>query len=398
MNQKPLKILFLATWYPNRYDAMLGLFVKRHAEAVSHYAKVIVVNVFSTDKIKAIYELETSVSNNITTIIIYTRRSKTFIKPLNTLINGLRYIKAQQAAWKILKATDSTPDITHVHILTRAGLVALFLKAKHKIPYLITEHWSRYLPHHGGYKGLLRKYLTKKVIENSAGVTTVSQALKEGMNRVGLTHSQWEIIPNVVDTSLFKPCPPDNNNHNYCFSHISCFEEQSKNMSGILKAAKILRDKGKEFEILMIGDGQDIEDNKTYSKKLGISNIIHYTGVLEGPELVKTMCQCNCSILFSNYETFAIVIPENIACGIPVIAPKVGGIPEVLPDKFGSLIAVGDINALAQEMESYIDKQHHFDTEAMIEYVEENYSYDEVGHRFFLLYQSALKRHSQEEE
>lgn len=389
METKTLKILFLATWYPNRLDSMLGLFVKRHAMAVSSFAKVSAVSVISTPNLKEIYEVETKSDTNLTEILIYTRKAETFLGSLNVIINGWRYISAHIAAWKILQATDSIPDVTHVHVLTRAGVMALFFKLRYKIPYIITEHWSRYLEHHGGYKGLLRKKMTERIINNSSGITTVSKALMEGMNDVNLKHKNWQIIPNVVDTTIFKP-DFKLRSKKLRFSHISCFEEKSKNMSGILAAAKKLKDQNFDFELVMIGDGYDWKETVNLAEKLKINDIVKFTGVLEGKELVEMMNTCHCSIVFSHYETFSIVIPENIACGIPVIATSVGGIPEVLPAKFGMLVPPNDISALAESMKAMISKQQPYDSDAMIQYVEENFSYSEVGFRFLKMYEDAL--------
>jgi len=387
-NQK-LNVLFLPAWYPNRNDAMLGLFVKRHAIAVSSFANVSVLAVISDEKAEQLYKVESSVVDGFTEILIYTKKYKSSIGFLNTIVNGYRYLMAHIAGWKILEQTDNKPDINHVHILTRAGVMALFFKIRYKVPFIITEHWSRYLPHHkGGYSGTVRKKLTEKVVNASEGITTVSTALKEGMEAMGLHHRNWSIIPNVIDTKMFQMDARVNENELFRFSHISCFEEQSKNMSGILRAAKKLKDEGRKFELIMIGDGPDWEQTKRYASELGLEKMIRFTGVLENQDLVDEMSQCQCSILFSYYETFAIVIPENLSLGIPVIATDVGGIPEVLPQKYGKLITPKDEIALSEAMSFMMDHHKEYDTDGMRNYVEENYSYDEVGKQFLEIYQA----------
>lgn len=389
MEPKTLKILFLATWYPNRLDSMLGLFVKRHAIAVSRFANVTVVTVVSASKLEDVYEIETNSFTNLTEIIIYTRKAETSLAPFNVFVNAWRYLNAHIAAWKILQATDSVPDITHVHVLTRAGVMALLFKFRYKIPYVITEHWSRYLSHNNGYKGLLRKKLTEKVLNNSSGISTVSKALQVGMHKVNLYHKNWQIIPNVVDIKVFKPDFSLRSKKNR-FSHISCFEEKSKNMSGILTAAKLLKDQKVDFELVMIGDGKDWQETVELADKMGLNDVVSFTGVLEGEALTTMMNSCLCSIIFSNYETFSIVIAENLACGIPVIATSVGGIPEVMPQEFGILIPPKDVTALVKAMKTMMSKASSYDKDAMINYVEENFSYSEVGFRFLKMYNEAL--------
>ena len=384
-----LNVLFLPAWYPNRNDSMFGLFVQRHAKAVNKYANVSVLAVVSDSNASKIYEAETYSDQGFTEIIIYTKKHQSSISAINSLINGYRFITAYIAGWKILEQTDNKPDINHVHILTRAGVMAYYFKLRYKIPFVITEHWSRYLPHNNAYAGALRKKLTEKVLGASNGISTVSNALKNGMNAVGLKHHNWQIIPNVIDTVMFQKEEQSAKDDIFRFSHISCFEEQSKNMSGILRAAKRLKDLGREFELIMIGDGDDWEKTKQYASKLGLGNAVRFTGVLENQDLVDEMSQCQCSILFSHYETFAIVIPENLSLGIPVIATDVGGIPEVLPKEFGKLIPPKDEVALSKAMTYMMDHHKEYDTKAMRAYVENNYSYDEVGQAFLAFYKSS---------
>jgi len=388
---KRLKVLFIPKWYPKRNDSMLGLFVQRHAVAVSEYADVWVLFVVSDERNKQVFEIETHVQDGITEILIYTKSYNSKIGILNTIVNGYRYLSAHIAGWKIIEQTDNKPDINHVHILTRAGIIALLFKIRYKVPFVITEHWSRYLPHHqDGYSGLLRKKLTTKVLKSSSGISTVSNSLKQAMENAGLHHPNWKIIPNVVDTKLFQIPQNPKQKEIIRISHISCFEEKSKNMSGILRAAKKLKDQGRKFELLMIGDGPDLEQTKQYANKLGLQNELRFTGVLENQDLIAEMSQCHFSVLFSNYETFAIVIPENLSMGIPVIATDVGGIPEVLPKEYGKLVPPKDEESLAEAMIFMMEHWQDFDAEAMRNYVEENYSYDEVGHQFYEMYRTVL--------
>ena len=385
-----LNVLFLPAWYPNRYDSMIGLFVQRHAKAVSKFANVNVLVVVANENIESAYEVETNSNQGFTEIIIYTKKHQSSLNVLNAIVNGYRFLSAHIAGWRILEQTGNKPDINHVHILTRTGVMALFFKIRYKTPFVITEHWSRYLPHNMSYTGKVRKKLTERVLGASKGISTVSNALKVGMNAAGLHKNNWQIIPNVIDTKMFQTSEKQAQIDIIRILHISCFEEQSKNMSGILRAAKKLKDQRQNFELVMIGSGPDWKQTKDYAEELELGTSIRFTGVLENQELVDEMSHCQFSVLFSNYETFAIVIPESLSMGIPVIATDVGGIPEVLPSKFGKLIPPKDENALTNAMNYMLDHYQEYNSEAMRNYVEENYSYDEVGKLFYEIYNDSL--------
>ena len=175
MDSERKHIVFLARWYPHRYDPMLGLFVQRHAEAAALYNDVSVIYVHADENICQKFDIVDETVNNVRTIRVYYRKS------WSKIISLLRFFKANNKALKMLPK----PDIIHVHILTRLGLVALRQKRLHGTPYIITEHWSRYLPGND-FSGLLRKKLTKTVVRHASAVTTVTDILAKAMQSHGL--------------------------------------------------------------------------------------------------------------------------------------------------------------------------------------------------------------------
>src|SRR5690606_28344692 len=135
---------------------------------------------------------------------VYFRSPSFTFLGIESLIKAYRYYRAQHKAYTYYIEKYNTPDIVHVHVLTRSALLALYLWKFKKIPYLISEHWSGYFPQNGAYKGFLKKAFTKYVIKNTKAVSTVSEYLAKAMKKHGL-NSHYEIIPNVVATSIFKP-------------------------------------------------------------------------------------------------------------------------------------------------------------------------------------------------
>lgn len=112
------------------------------------------------------------------------------------------------------------------------------MKKLHHIPYLITEHWSRYLPGND-FNGVIRKFVTRKVVKEAAMITTVTKNLGNAMKNHKLLNDNYKILPNVVDTNMFVPSKHDNKTVKII--HISCFENKSKNISGLLDALKSLK-------------------------------------------------------------------------------------------------------------------------------------------------------------
>ncbi len=389
-NNKPY-VLFVSRWYPHPEDPMFGLFVQRHAEAVSYYCKVNVLFAYPTDDQNQTYGLSTNNHNDITEILVSYKRAKSVIPGLGPIINVSRHLKALKLGYNKLLQTNPHPDISHVNILTRTGIFALYLKLKYEIPYIITEHWSRYLPSNPSYSGFLRKLGTKITVKGAAAITTVSSLLQKAMKEKGLHNKRWEIIPNVVSDEFLKASLKSCNNKKAQILHISCFEDASKNISGILRAISKLKLQRTDFHLTLVGDGIDSDKIKTDAHKLGLNNeIITFTGVLDRSDLIKQIQKSDFFVLFSNYETFAVVIPESMALGLPVVASRVGAIPEVLPDDAGILVEKGSDEDLAKAISNMIDDHHKYTPEKLRSHVREHYTEKAVGAQFYNIYNSIL--------
>jgi glycosyltransferase involved in cell wall biosynthesis len=162
-------------------------------------------------------------------------------------------------------------------------------------------------------------------------------------------------------------------------------------MSGILRAfSQVLLVKD-NLQLVMIGDGVDSEITKELALNLNIQDKVIFKGVLEKTDLIREINKCHFSVLFSHYETFAIVIAESLAAEKPVIATRVGAIPEILPDEFGILVEDNDEVALKNAILKMADNYKNYDGDAMREYCIENFDKEEVGRQLFSFYKSVLE-------
>ena len=366
MDSERKHIVFLARWYPHRYDPMLGLFVQRHAEAAVLYDNISVVYVHADENIRQKFDIVDETINNVRTIRVYYRKS------WSKIISLLRFFKANNKALKMLPK----PDIIHVHILTRLGLVALRQKRLHGTPYIITEHWSRYLPGND-FSGLLRKKITKTVVRHASAITTVTDILAKAMQSHGLRNDHYVIVPNVVDINAFKPQP----HHNEVpkIIHVSCFENKSKNITGLIDALQILEERNINFQFVFIGDGIDFAMIKDYVKKLKHQENIRFTGVLEGQDYVGELSSGDFLVLSSNYETQGVVLLEAFACGIPVVSTNVGGIPEIVNESNGILVPPHAPTQLADAMQTMLRTYQNYDADTLRNGVIKKFSNETVG-------------------
>jgi glycosyltransferase involved in cell wall biosynthesis len=358
---KKKTVLFLPAWYPNRTHLSVGSFVRSHAETVNSELKVDVLVVCGDEQLKKIFELQHDVINNVNTYFVYFRKAKSK-NLVSQFLKAVLYVFGQFYGYYFYRKTNPRPTFFHVHVLTRAAILAFLLKYFRGVSYYITEHWSRYLPQDNSYRGWIRKILTKLIVKKSSGVSAVSENLKLNMIRHGLRHPNFQVISNVTESIFFEHYPIHHSD-NVEFIHVSNFAS-CKNVKGILEAVNTLNNRGFIFSFKILGDGIDYELARKHAEYLRLSNVT-FKGFVYGKKVVEAIHNATAMVLFSDYENQPVVITEALSLGVPVIATAVGGIPEMISADNGILIAPKDIDGLADAMEKVISNKVNFDKDSI---------------------------------
>ncbi len=388
-NTEKINVLYLSRWYPNRYDPMPGLFIQRHAEAANMYCNVAVVYVHAVSgNGQKKYEIVSEKINGVPTVKVYYSNNVGDVPLIGRFVKMWRFYRANMLGIRSVKEYLGHFDLVHIHILSRLGLIGLYYKWFRNINFVVSEHWSRYLTATASFNGLLRKWFTRLVVRNAAAVTTVTANLAVAMRSHKLENNNYIVLPNVLSPGFINI---KNNNPSGAaiknIVHISCFEDKSKNISGILRVIKRLADMRDDFHIAMIGDGMDYIKMKKYAISLNIpSKILSFKGLLEDKELVAEMGNASLSLIFSNYENFPVVINESFSLGIAVISTRVGGIPEYVNDENGILLDAGDEEELFTRLNMFLDDKYSFDSEKIKQNAIADFSMENVGKKLMDIY------------
>jgi glycosyltransferase involved in cell wall biosynthesis len=387
MPNQRIHSLFLSAWYPHRDDAMSGLFVRKHADAVSRFCKVTVLYVHADEQI-ARREVRFENYNAVHEVYIYYPSGKGVVR---FFWKPLQFIAAYLVGIRKVFSHYGRPNIVHVNILTRTALPALYLKLTRGIPYVITEHWSRYLPTRNSYHGWLRKWLTRKVVRNASALMPVSKSLSEAMQDHGIRNSNTIIVNNVVDDFFFDSIQIDRKTDRIKhILHISCFDDEPKNISGMLRVVAQLYKERSDFRLTLAGTGKDFDKIKMLVEALSIDSILNFTGELCPQEVAKQIQAADFTVLFSNNENAPVVISESLACGKPLVATRVGGIPEMVNELNGLLVEAGDEPALKRALHNMLDSFSEYSAAFIQERAKEKYSYFSIGEAINNIYKKVL--------
>lgn len=275
-------------------------------------------------------------------IIEYPRVNST-LPGWTSLIKMNRFKKYHNIGLALLrKEYGFNPDLVHVNIMNPVGLIAKkWLKSK-ALPYVITEHWTGYLDDDGRYeKSKVLKLALPKIANRSKIMLPVSHDLKLALEKKGLG-KKFTVIPNVVDTTIFNFKTQERS----FLLVVADLVNAQKNISGIIQTLAVLKQKGFLFDLKIAGGGEDEEEIKQSVKKLNLQDQVEFLGRVRAEELARLYNKALATVLFSNYENLPCVIAESFCCGTPVIATKVGGIPEIITAENGILIHPKDKIAL----------------------------------------------------
>lgn len=347
MEEQKLHILTISSWYPTENKPFLGNFIKRHVDLISSKHFVTVLNLQSGKDISST-TIQKKTNGNLTEIFVeYPDSRNPFAK----------LFRAKKAFKKAVREIDKI-DLIHGHIILSKGLQFIWAKKHFKKPLVVTEQASYYGNEISKNWSLKDKMIVNQVMKHADCVTAVSPFLKDEIEKL-FPGKSVEVFPNVIDTRIFSKVEKHPNLIPK-FVHISTLDERFKNVSGMIKAAHLLKSEmGSRFNLKIISD-ESYQKWEDKVREMKLEDCVSFAGPMQMPEIANELSQADAMILFSNYETFSCVIAESWATGTPVISTPVG-IAKSLNPAFGIQVDVNDIEGLKNAMKQFAEGNVNFE-------------------------------------
>lgn len=224
-------------------------------------------------------------------------------------------------------------DLVHVHYAiphaASAFLAKEMLKPKH-LPTMTTLHGTDIT-----LVGMMPSYyeITRFSIEKSDAVTAVSEFLRRETVQEFRIQRPIEVIHNFVDTDLFRiqddPCVARSRlspKGERVLMHISNFRKV-KNLPVVLKVFDEVQ-KHIPARLALVGDGPERESTERQAEEMGIADRVDFMGDQES--ISDILPAADVFLLPSQHESFGLAALEAMACGVPVVGSRIGGLPEVI--------------------------------------------------------------------
>jgi len=198
-------------------------------------------------------------------------------------------------------------------------------------------------------------------INQSDGVTSVSEDLKKETYHSFKITRDIEVIPNFIDLEKFKKQKKDHFKKAIC-PHGESLIVHTSNFRKVKRVGDVItvfNNIHKEIpsKLLMIGDGPERSVAEAMARELGINDAVRFLGKLEAVEEVLSVADL--FLMPSEKESFGLAALEAMACEVPVISSNTGGIPELnVQGVTGFMSNVGDVEDMTRKALFVLDKNN----------------------------------------
>jgi glycosyltransferase involved in cell wall biosynthesis len=355
-----MRVLFVTTSWPTEESPLDGVFVQEHARTAASFADV---------------------------RVLHLRRAPGGLQRVGedppALRLGYRGLPRpfSYAAFLLgpLRLRSWRPEIVHAN-----SFLSVLAAVPLRRPIVYSEHWTVFLPESPYQLSGPMRRAAVFALNRADIVLPVSADLRDELAKLAPS-ARMRVIPNVFDERVFHPN-----------------EEEAE--GGHLLTAGLLDDGRKGVDIVLqalaqapdtpgldiAGEGAKRTEYEALARRLGLEDRVTFHGRLTKPELAGLMRTARLFVLGSRYENNPCVILEALASGLPVVATRVGGVPELLDATNGVLVEPDDPEQLARGIGEALERQ--YDRAEIARRARERYGRDRVGAELAEVYAECATR------
>ncbi len=351
-------IFYISSWYP-RVQKSEGTFIENQLLALKEQG--IRCAIMHTEEVTALNFIKAIISGKE---IITHRNHPNIMAVKNVVVHKLplrfnsnplavrkQYIlKCAIRKMKTYIKVHGRPNVLFHHGIFDYTYITQAISEYFQIPYFFMEHSSlidtlRPIPDKPFHSG-----------------TEVRSFVEKAQRRITVTHhyvrvfseyfgAPFSYCPNVLTSDFF----PSSINRDAL--HIAPFRflnigllEPHKNQELLIRAFALKYAGNPSFTLTIAGDGSLGPSLQKLSEELGVASQVSITGFLSRKGIKELLTNCHVFVLSSTSETFAVVLAEAMAFGMPVLAPNIGGPAELIEPEVGHTFIPGSVEDLGEKM------------------------------------------------
>jgi glycosyltransferase involved in cell wall biosynthesis len=272
--------------------------------------------------------------------------------------------------------------VVHAHVY-QAAPPAIVLARLSRAAVVISEHYT------GFARGLVTGYdraLARLSFNQADFVAPVSRELAERLRALAPA-ARVEPVPNVVDTQTFHPrAEPRSPNGPARLLNVATLSDKKGHVHLLEAMTRLEGDQ----RLDIVGEGELHDELEREIAQLGLEHRVRLLGPLPKEQVAELMRDADLFVLPSLHENLPVVLIEAQASGLPVVATRVGGVPELMSEEGGALVPAGDADALAHAIEHALAGGGRGDGRELARQAAERYGYEAICERWTAIYAELL--------
>ena len=322
-----IKVLLISNMYPSLEHPSYGIFVRNFEDNITNYG-------FHFDK------------------AVIRGRGKGLIEKFGKYVSFFFSIRKQ--------LNNESYDLIYIHYINHSLIPLLFLKNKTKGRLIVNAHGSDVFTK--GIIGSLIQRIVRPVVRGADYVVVPSPYYRDVVvEKFKIGVSKIIVYPSGgVNLELFRKKSQDRKKGLFTIGFVSRIDV-GKGWDTLLKAVKILVDRDvKDISVLIVGTGAQEYELQLMIEELELKDIVQFAGGLAQSMLVEYYSKMDVFVFPTLLqESLGLVGIEAMACGVPVIGSKIGGIEGYIkPGYNGTMFKPGDHNELADKIEAFVKMDH----------------------------------------
>lgn len=377
-----MKILFVTRGFPTDNNAMIGIYEAVQAKVLASKGCQVSVIAISRKSTRYLFCNNRVTYRKVDGVDVY---EFNWAK-ISDRFKFLRWFESSKAigyrkAFNKYVKEKGLPDVVHAHIIMYANYVS-FVKTEFHLPFVITEHWTQ-MNKTGVSEQEKRMAQAYRYADR---VICVSQALSDSLKRNFQVNSI--VINNMVGDEFFKSIREKRNDKTFKFIAVGVFRHNKRFDILVDAFSKCCFPVNVTLDI--VGDGEERELIENKIKEHHLSDQVHLFGIKTSTEVSELLCHSDCFVLSSKLETFAIVVIEAMAKGLPVIATRCGGPETFLRPEHGILVEKENIGALSDAMTYMVKHYADYHSDIIRDFCHSHFSQDVIADRIIEVYRQVI--------